>query len=155
MALSFDRPWLLLLIPVLALVLLAVAWLKKTRNVISLAMRFGLVTLLVIGAAGPKPYQAEAEVLPRQVILLDGSASVNQDTLTAVQNALAVLVGSAAPTFTLGGSAASPVVPPVPAGLPAAITSYTINELDNVVIKVARDESHPEFHTSRSKQTSR
>ena len=89
MALSFDRPWVLYLLPTLALVLLVVTWLKKTRNVLGPAIRYGLFTLLILAAAGPKPFRPKAEVLPRQVIVLDGSASVDPTALAAIQQALA------------------------------------------------------------------
>lgn len=88
MALSFDRPWVLFLLPTLALALLLVAWVKKTRNVLGPALRYGLFTLLILAAAGPRPFRPKIEVLPRQVIVLDGSASVDPASLAAIQAAL-------------------------------------------------------------------
>lgn len=89
MALSFDRPWVLLLLPILALLLVLVAWLRRTRNVLGPAIRYFLMTLLIIAAAGPGRVQPQVEAAPRQVIVVDGSASVDQAALTAVQAGLA------------------------------------------------------------------
>ena len=89
MALSFERPWILLLLPILAVLLLLVAWLRKTRNILGPAIRYGLMTLLILAAAGPGRIQPEVEVLPRQVIVVDGSASVDPGALAAVKTALA------------------------------------------------------------------
>ena len=89
MALTFERPWILLILPVLAVLLLLVAWLKKSRHIAAPLMRYALMTLLIFAAAGPRRFQPEPEILPRQVIVLDASASVDPGTLTAVQNALA------------------------------------------------------------------
>lgn len=89
MAMSFERPWILLLIPALGLVLLLVAWLRRTRNILGPAMRYGLATLLLLAAAGPGRFRQAVEAPPRQVIVVDGSASVDPGALAAVQTGLA------------------------------------------------------------------
>lgn len=89
MALSFERPWILLILPLLAALLLLIAWFKRSSQIGALLMRFALVTLLILGAAGPRRFRPDPESLPRQVIVLDGSASVEAGALNAVQQALA------------------------------------------------------------------
>jgi Ca-activated chloride channel homolog len=87
MALSFDRPWALLLWPALLVVLFVLARRRGLRGMLALALRVAIITLLVLGLAGPTRATSPAEH-GRTVILVDRSASINERVLLDVQAAI-------------------------------------------------------------------
>ena len=84
MALTLERPWLLLLWPLLAALLVAVALVRRPQNLLGLGLRLGMMTLLVVGLANPIPFKPVAAP-SRQVILVDRSAGVHPEALSGVQ----------------------------------------------------------------------
>jgi len=87
MALTLERPLLLLLWPLLAGALIGLTLWRRTRNPLSLALRLFMLSLLVVGLANPIP-PAVVAAPSRRVILVDRSLSVQADAIAAVQAAI-------------------------------------------------------------------
>jgi uncharacterized membrane protein len=88
MALTLEQPWLLLLWPLLAALLVAVALVRRPQNLLGLVLRLAMMTLLVLGLANPVPV-TPVSAPRRQVILVDRSASIHPEVLGAVQQVVA------------------------------------------------------------------
>lgn len=96
--LTLARPGALLLWPACVLLLLALARLTRVRSRIALPLRLSILTLLVLALAAPRtaPQAAPSEPAPRQVILVDRSASVGDLARAVVLPALSA-AGAVAP----------------------------------------------------------
>src|SRR5437868_14213678 len=87
MALTLERPLVLLLWPLLAAALIGLTLWRRARNPISLGLHLVMLALLVVGLANPIPPTVVAAP-SRQVILVDRSLSVEADTLAGLQAAI-------------------------------------------------------------------
>lgn len=89
MTLTFERLWVLLLLPVALLIVAALAWPTRRQRGTWLAalLRVLMLTLLLAALAGPVAMRA-GSATTRQVVLVDRSASVGDAGLEALTPAL-------------------------------------------------------------------
>jgi uncharacterized membrane protein len=130
MALTLERPWLLLLWPLLAALLVAVTLVRRPQNLLGLGLRLAMLTLLVVGLANPVPVSPVAAPR-RQVILVDRSASLDPEALAAVEQLVAASGASLPETLVVHFAARPELVanPSRPAAWPALATSDQATDL--------------------------
>ncbi len=89
MTLTFERLWVLLLLPAALLAVVLLAWPTRRQRATWLAalLRFLVLSLVVVALAGPVALAA-GSATTRQVILVDRSASAGDAGLTALDAAL-------------------------------------------------------------------
>src|SRR5262245_29491280 len=89
MPLSFERLWMLLLLPValLAVIALALPTRRQWGTWLAAFLRLLMLSLLIVAMAGPVALAA-GSATTRQVVLVDRSASVGEAGLAALDPAL-------------------------------------------------------------------
>lgn len=90
MPLTFERVWVLFLLPVVGLAVLALAWPGRRRRGqwVAVLVRLVMLALVLIAAAGPIGLPDQAATA-RQVVLVDTSASVGAAAQAALERQLA------------------------------------------------------------------